>query len=68
MEEEDFEGSLVLEKLAAIGERDAFFDAIDSDDFGAAVSLMKRAGVDEETIGIVLKKMRAADGNHCVSD
>jgi len=64
MEEDDFEGTLVLEMLAAIGERDSFFDAIDSDDFGKAASLMKRAGVDAETIQIVLKKMRESDGNH----
>lgn len=64
MPEEDFEGSLVLEKLAAIGERDAFFDAIDSDDLATAGSLLRRAGVDAETIQIVLKKMQAADGDH----
>jgi hypothetical protein len=62
--DEDFEGTLVLEKLAAIGERDSFFDAIDSDDFRKAASLMKRAGVDDETIAIVLRKMEAADGEH----
>ena len=64
MDEEDFEGTLVLEKLAAIGERDSFFDAIDSDDFQGAAALMKRAGVDAGTIQIVLRKMRAADGEH----
>jgi hypothetical protein len=64
MEEEDFEGTLVLEKLAAIGERDSFFDAVDSDDFQKAASLMKRAGVDEETIDTVLLKMEASDGSH----
>ena len=64
MTEDDFEGTLVLEKLAAIGERDAFFDAIDSDDFDEAVSLMERAGVDGETIETVLQKMQDADGEH----
>lgn len=64
MGEEPFEGTLVLEKLAAIGERDAFFDAIDSDDFHVAAALMRRAGVDEETIRTVLRKMESADGNH----
>ncbi len=61
---EDFEGTLVLEKLAAIGETDAFFDAVDSDDFRKAAMLMKRAGLDEETIAIVLRKMKDADGEH----
>lgn len=57
MEEKDFEGTLVLEKLAEIGKVDAFFEAIDSDDFGRARSLMKKAGIDTETISIVLKQM-----------
>jgi hypothetical protein len=64
MDETDFEGTLVLEKLAEIGEIDAFFEAIDSDDFNKAASLMKRANVDLETIAIVLKKMSEADGEH----
>lgn len=61
MEEKDFEGTLVLEKLAEIGKVDAFFEAIDSDDFDRAKSLMKRANIDTETIAIVLKKMIDAD-------
>ena len=64
MDENDFEGTLVLEKLAMIGKVDAFFEAIDSDDFVKASSLMKRANVDSATIEIVLKKMADADGNH----
>ena len=57
MDESDFEGTLVLEKLAEIDQLDAFFEAIDSDDFGKAKSLMKRAAVDVVTIQMVLKKM-----------
>lgn len=64
MQESDFEGTLVLEKLAEIGKVDDFFEAIDSDDFGRAKSLMKMARVDLETIAIVLKKMGDADGQH----
>lgn len=64
MEESDFEGTLVLEKLAEIDLIDAFYDAVDSDDFVRAKSLMKRADVDSATIAIVLKKMREADGRH----
>lgn len=64
MDERDFEGTLVLEKLAEIDKVDDFFAAIDADDFGKAKSLMKRAQIDSETIAIVLKKMRAADGEH----
>ena len=61
MDESDFEGTLVLEKLAEAGLVDAFYDAIDADDFGLAFSLMKQARVDRETIQIVLSKMRTAD-------
>jgi hypothetical protein len=64
VDESDFEGTLVLEKLAEIGKVDEFFEAIDSDDFNRAQSLMKRAKVDSETIAIVLKKMSDADGEH----
>lgn len=64
MEESDFEGTLVLEKLAEIGKVDAFFEAIDSDDFNQAKALMKRARIDHETIAMVLKKMNDADGKH----
>ena len=64
MDELDFEGTLVLEKLALIDTVDAFFEAVDADDFPRAASLMRAAGVDEETIAVVLKKMRAANGEH----
>lgn len=64
MDVQDFEGTLVLEKLAEIDKLDEFFEAVDSDDLRQAASLMKRAGVDSETIAIVLKKMAEADGNH----
>ena len=64
MDESDFEGTLVLEQLAAIGKVDDFFEAIDSDDVGRAVALMKRADVDAATIATVVKKMEEADGEH----
>lgn len=64
MDENDFEGSLVLEQLAAIGKVEQFFEAIDADDVPRAVSLMRKANVDEETIAIVVEKMNAADGEH----
>lgn len=64
MDESIFEGTLVLEKLAEINKVDDFFEAIDSDDFAKASSLMKRAKIDSETIAIVLKKMNDADGEH----
>ncbi len=64
MDEQDFEGTLVLEKLAQIDRVDAFFEAIDSDDLAKAASLMRAARVDAKTIAIVLKKMAEADGEH----
>ena len=64
MDEEDFEGTLVLEKLAVVDLVDDFFAAIDADDQREASSLMRRAGVPAETIAIVLRKMAQADGEH----
>lgn len=57
MDDSDFEGTLVLEKLAEIDQLDEFFDAVDSDDFDRAKSLMRKAQIDSETITIVLRKM-----------
>lgn len=61
MDEDDFEGTLVLEKLATINKVDEFMEAVDADDFSKASSLMRAAKVDRETIAIVLRKM--ADGD-----
>ena len=64
MDESDFEGTLVLEALAEVGQLEDFSDAIDSDDIERAVLLMKKAGLDAETIAMVVQKMEAADGEH----
>ena len=64
MDEEDFEGTLVLEQLAAIDKVEDFFDAIDADDAARATSLMRSAGVDAASIAIVLKKMAQGDAEH----
>ena len=64
MNEDQFEGTLVLEKLAQVGKVEAFFDAVDSDDFEEAKKLMTSAGVDRETIRLVLNKMADSDGEH----
>ncbi|KYG65159.1 hypothetical protein AZI87_11355 [Bdellovibrio bacteriovorus] len=64
MDERDFEGTLVLEQMASINKLDEFFEAIDSDDTQEAVRLMKKARVDAQTIAIVVRKMREADGKH----
>jgi hypothetical protein len=64
MDDEDFEGTLVLEQLAAIDKVDDFFEAIDADDLGRATALMKSANIDAATIATVLKKMEESDGQH----
>ena len=64
MDESEFEGTLVLEQLAAIGKVEEFFDAVDADDGRRATQLMRSAGVDAATIAIVLRKMDEGDGEH----
>ena len=64
MDESDFEGTAVLEQLAAVGLVEEFFDAVDSDDVDRAVSLMKRARIDVSTIAVVIRKIEAGDGEH----
>ncbi len=64
MDEDDFEGTLVLERLGSIGRVDEFFDAVDSDDVERAASLLKEAGIDAATIAWVVKKLEDADGDH----
>ena len=64
MDDTDFEGTLVLEQLAAIGKFDEFFEAIDADDVERATALMKRAKIDAPTIATVVRKMEESDGEH----
>jgi hypothetical protein len=64
MDERDFEGTLVLERLAEIGRVEDFFDAIDSDDVPRATSLMKKAKIDASTIAMVVRKMEDGDAEH----
>lgn len=61
MDDTDFEGTLVLEKLAAIEKVDDFFEAVDSDDVDRAASLMKRAAIDAATIATVIRKIEEGD-------
>jgi hypothetical protein len=64
VDETDFEGTLVLEQLAAIGKVEDFFDAVDSDDPQRAIALMKKAKVDRSTIAVVVRKMAEGDAEH----
>jgi hypothetical protein len=64
MDETDFEGTLVLEQLAAIDLVEDFFEAIDADDVSRATILMRTARIDASTIAIVIRKIEAGDGEH----
>jgi len=64
MDETDFEGTLVLEQLAAIGKLDEFIAAVDADDVLRARALMKRAKLDPATIAKVIQKIEESDGEH----
>ncbi len=64
MDESDFEGTLVLEQLAAIGKVDDFFDAIDADDVQRATRLMKSANLDASIIAAVVRKIEEGDSDH----
>jgi len=64
MDESDFEGTVVLERMAEIGRVDEFFDAVDEDDVERVVSLMKKAEIDAATIAVVLRKIEESDGEH----
>ena len=64
MQNKDFEGSLVLEKLAEINLLDEFWEAIDSDDLEDADRLMAMAKIDIETRNIVLEKMKDPGQDH----
>ena len=64
MDDGEFEGTLVLEQLAAIGKVEEFFDAVDADDVRRAIQLMRSADVDASTIATVVRKMEESDGEH----
>jgi hypothetical protein len=64
MDDTDFEGTLVLEQLAALDLVEDFFDAIDADDVERATVLMRTAQIDAATIAIVIQKMEAGGGDH----
>jgi hypothetical protein len=64
MDDTDFEGTLVLEQLAAVDLVEDFFDAIDADDVERASVLMRTAKIDASTIAIVIRKIEAGGGDH----
>lgn len=60
MDEEDFEGSHILERLASLNLVDEFFHAIDSDNFKEVENMLEHAGIDDDSIAKVLKQMTDA--------
>ncbi len=61
MNESDFEGTLVLEKLTEMGALDDFYQAVDSDDLTKVITLLVEANFDEETIQVVVNKIIEGD-------
>jgi len=55
--ESDFEGSIVLEKLARIDSVDAFVSAVDSEDYEKVVELMETANIDHSEFVKVADKV-----------
>lgn len=64
MYEKNFEGTLILEKMAELRLIDEFYEALDLDDFDKAEELMDEAGLDLETINWVLEQMQNTFGTH----
>lgn len=54
MNEEDLAGTMVLERLASIGQLDAFYDAVDADDIDRVTALLRRARVHQRAIATVV--------------
>ncbi len=52
------DGSEVLEILAAKDLLDKFMEAVDGDDLTAVASILESAGIDEESISVVIKKIQ----------
>lgn len=64
MDETDFEGTFVLEQLTEIGVEEEFFDAIDSENVGRIVVLLKLAKVDPRAIALIVDRMEASEVRH----
>ncbi|MFN8846508.1 MAG: hypothetical protein ACK5W9_06620 [Bdellovibrionales bacterium] len=62
MIKKQFEGTLILEKLTEINKLEAFYDAIDSDDFSLVKNLMIRARIDSEVIQAIMEEIIDVNG------
>lgn len=57
MDKMDFEGSIILEKLAEVDLLEDFFESVDADNLLKVESLLREAEVDEDTIEEVLRQI-----------
>ena len=57
MNEDDFEGSLILEKLASLDLVDEFFEAVDSDDLVRVAAVLRAADFEDEIIRTILDQI-----------
>jgi hypothetical protein len=64
MDECNFEGTIVLEGLARAGKLEEFMDAVDSGNLERVEAILIEAGIDEETIEIVLQKVADPYDDH----
>lgn len=53
----EFDGTLILERLAQMGKLDEFYEAVDSDHFEKLERLMRKMGYDSETIQLMMDKI-----------
>lgn len=53
----EYDGTLVLERVSAIGKLHEFADAVDADDFQEVAALLQLAGLTSEEVASVLKQM-----------
>lgn len=58
---DDFDGSLILEKLAEAGRLDDFYESIDEDDFKRARKILRETGFPIEMIHRVIQEIQDAD-------
>jgi len=61
MDDHDFDGTDVLERLAAIGRLEEFAEAVDAGDFDAARTLLRAAGLNARVVAEVLARMADPD-------
>ncbi len=57
MNKDEYEGSSVLEILAQEGLIDDFYEAVDSDNIEKAISVMRKAQIEEDVIELTIRQI-----------